>query len=64
MLEDNIVVATKQTIAVTLDSKHYGENKGKMGRDDQDKRGKRDSRDLRRTNEAGGSGDRVAENPR
>ena len=60
MLEDDIVEATKLTVATTSNSRHYGENKGKRGRDDQDRRVKRNSRDPRRTghrNEAEEPGD-------
>ena len=67
MLEDDIVVATKRTVAATSNSRHYGGSKGKRGRDDQDSKGKHDSRDSRRAshhNEAGGSGDRAVKSPR
>ena len=42
MLEDNILSSTS-------DSLSYGGNKGKRGRDDQDRRGKRDFSDSSRT---------------
>ena len=67
MLEDDRVVVTKQTVSITSNAKQYDESKGKRGRDDQNKRGKRDSIYTRRIghrNEAKGSGDRAAENPR
>ena len=67
MLKDDIVAATKRTIANTSYAKKYGGHKGKRGRDDQDRRGKRDPRELRQTghrNEAKGSGDRAVKNPR
>ena len=67
MLKDNIVIATKRTVTVTSDSKHYGGSKIKRDQDDQDRNGKRDSRDSRPTshhNEAKGSRDRAAKNPR
>ena len=49
MLEDDIVTATKRTVATTSDSRHYDKSKGKRGRDEQDRRDKRDPRDLGRT---------------
>ena len=67
MLEDDIVVVTKRTVAKASNSRHHSESKGKRGRDDQDKRGKHESRDSRRTshrNEAGESGEQVTENLR
>ena len=34
MLEDDIVTTTKGMVSVTSDSNHYGESKGKRGRDE------------------------------
>ena len=67
MLEGDIVAETKQTIATTSNSQQYGGNKGKIGRDDWDRRGKHNSRYPRLTghrNEAEESGDRLIKNPR
>ena len=50
MLEDDIINATKQMVATTLDSQHYDGSKRKRGQDEQDIRDKRDHRDSRRTN--------------
>ena len=44
MLKGDIVAETKQTIATTSDSQQYGGNKGKIGRDDWDRKGKHNFR--------------------
>ena len=59
MLDDDIVAATKRTIAATSNSGCYCKSKGKKGLDDQDMRGKCGSMDSRHTghhDEAKGSG--------
>ena len=58
MLEDDIVTATKRTVATTSDSRHCDKSKGKRGRDEQDRRDKRDPRDLGRTGHHIEAGDR------
>ena len=48
MLKVDMVAATKQTVATTSESRHYGESKGKRGQEGQDRRGTHESRELRR----------------
>ena len=66
MLEDDIVVVTKQTVATTSDSRHYDESKGKRGRDELDIRDELDPRDTGRTSHhiKVRDRDRATENPR
>ena len=47
MLDDDVVAATKRTVASTSDVGRYSGNKGKISQDDQDRQGKRDFRESR-----------------